>query len=622
MTISRLMIRHLSFTGPLVTPAEIEFSEGCNLIWGASNTGKSFTLKAIDFMLGGSKKLPDISERQGYDTIQLSFTINGTNDFILTRSINGGAFSLYKGLDRTPSESQSNHILDPAHKPNDLSNLSNFLLSQLGFKGKFLAKDSFGNKESLSFRDLAHILIANEIAIQAERSPIEGGQHSDRSLERSVFRLMLTGLDDSTITPVEKPQKTKEIKATKLELLDEIIAEIDDQLSSKYPDIKELASQEARLNETLTDFQTEFDATQGTIRALLERKQALAMDIPTVGGRLDEIELHLDRFTQLNSVYVSDIERLEALEEAGFLVSLLGERDCPLCGAYPEAQLYPQCQTDVEQVRIATIREIEKIRRLRADLEQTVSDLRSEQKRLQTLLPNLQKMLEEVEGQIAELIPKVKEHRRSLDELIAIRDRARTGLALSKQKENYLSKREEIQKIKAISKKDKPQLGLSETLADEFCQVVSHVLTKWGFPGQRRVSFDSTTYDLKIDGKPRSDNGKGVRAVTHAAFKVALLLFCRSRELPHPGLVILDTPLLTYRDPIKNPRFGQLSPDEKALAQTSLKTNFFEFLYSIRELGQFIIFENVDLPDSIADFAKVETFLGHSGGRIGLFPNK
>ncbi len=53
MTAQRLTIRHLAFTGPGKAPAELGFSEGCNLVWGASNTGKSFTLKAFDFMLGG-----------------------------------------------------------------------------------------------------------------------------------------------------------------------------------------------------------------------------------------------------------------------------------------------------------------------------------------------------------------------------------------------------------------------------------------------------------------------------------------------------------------------------------------------------------------------------------------
>ena len=78
--------------------------------------------------------------------------------------------------------------------------------------------------------------------------------------------------------------------------------------------------------------------------------------------------------------------------------------------------------------------------------------------------------------------------------------------------------------------------------------------------------FDLSSYDLIIDGKERRNNGKGVRAITHAAFKVALMLFCRERNLPHPGFLVLDTPLLTYRDPMKKPG-DRLESDEQDSAK-------------------------------------------------------
>jgi hypothetical protein len=146
------------------------------------------------------------------------------------------------------------------------------------------------------------------------------------------------------------------------------------------------------------------------------------------------------------------------------------------------------------------------------------------------------------------------------------------------------------------------------------------VLKAWHFPGDCHVSFDEPTYDLKIDGKLRRDNGKGVRAITHAAFKVALLLFCREKNLPHPGFLILDTPLLTYRDPITS-RYGELAGDEEQLSKTSLKEHFFRHLSANAHLSQFIILENIDPPADIGDTVHVETFYGRRGGaRAGLFP--
>ena len=82
-------------------------------------------------------------------------------------------------------------------------------------------------------------------------------------------------------------------------------------------------------------------------------------------------------------------------------------------------------------------------------------------------------------------------------------------------------------------------------------------------------------YDVRIDGKNRKAT-KCVRAVTDAAFKVALLISAVS-GFATSGLSVLDTPLLTFRDPLKSPQ-GTLAKDEEALRNTALKQHFFNHL--------------------------------------------
>ena len=151
---------------------------------------------------------------------------------------------------------------------------------------------------------------------------------------------------------------------------------------------------------------------------------------------------------------------------------------------------------------------------------------------------------------------------------------------------------------------------------------MSEVLKAWDFPGDCSVSFDEKKYDVIIDGKLRTNNGKGVRAITHSAFKIALLLLCKEKDLPYPGFLVLDSPLVTYRDPIVNSKDGELSDDEKELASTNLRELFFKYLSEKTDLGQFLILENVDPPSNILDYANVELFYGNSeSGREGLFVN-
>ncbi|MCK5375021.1 MAG: hypothetical protein KAJ40_07035 [Alphaproteobacteria bacterium] len=619
MTVCGLIFRHLTFTGSHVKPAGLDFQPGLNLIYGASNTGKSFTLKSLDFMLGGTKQLPDVKERKGYEKIWLGFSLKGEGDFTLSRAIDGGSYVLYRGLIKSDQPGQRVKTLSQKHNAKSDDNLSKFLLDYLGLAGKVVAKNAAGVKHSLSFRDLAEILLVDETNIQIEQSPIESGQFIHRPKEHSVFRLLITGTDDSAIEPIIDKKTFNTSKAVRLKMIEEMISEAESKLAKSYPDVDDLPAQNERLEITLQQNQSEFEVAQGSILKLIEKKRNLSIQIPQISERLEDIQVHIERFSQLDKIYLSDIERLDSLEEAGFILSLQSDLDCSLCGAPAEAQKFTQPLEKIEQIRSASLVEMEKIKHQQADLAGTVHNLECDREKLKTNLPELIESLSQVENEIAVLVPETNKNQCTLNEIIKARDYVIQGLALLDQREELFSKRDDLIKLKKPN--DSLKLHVPRNEVYEFCKVISKVLKQWEFPGECNVSFDEKKYDLIIDGKLRTDNGKGVRAVTHAAFKVALLLFCHDKGLPHPGFIVLDTPLLTYRDPMKNPKLGELSEDEKELAKTSLKQRFFEHLDSIRDLGQFIILENIDPPVDVENLAHVHLFYGMAGGgRNGLFP--
>lgn len=359
----------------------------------------------------------------------------------------------------------------------------------------------------------------------------------------------------------------------------------------------------------------------GSVRVLIDEKRTLSLQIPKLGQRIDEIEIHLDRFKQLDQIYLSDIERLSALEEAGFLMALGGKKACTLCGTPTELQTHALDLQSIERVQTAALIEITKIESQRKGLQVAIADLAKELANITLNYSLLSQRLDTVEREINRLAPQSSEIKLTLNEIIVARDRNREGLLLLEQRNDFKAKLEEYTKLQKPSKDDKPKLKTPDAIIHEFCQMVGHVLKCWEFPGNCDVSFDDKMFDLKIDGKLRINNGKGVRAVTHAAFKVALLIFCRENKLPHTGFIVLDTPLLTYRDPMKDPKAEKLSDDEKIIAQSSLKQKFFEHLSSISHFGQIIILENVDPPNNIESIAHVQTFYGaEESSRNGLFP--
>lgn len=619
-TASYLTIDNLTFTGQGKGAAGLAFTPTLNVLYGASNTGKTFTVKSFDFMLGGKGPLPDTKERVGYDKIWMALRLPKTGDATIMRALAGGQFALCPGH-VVDADLKSNTVrrLSARNDASNLDNLSQFLLSELDLVGREIVTDVNGKKRALSFRDLIRFCLVDEASIQSEVSPVESGQVLTPTPERSVFKLLLTGQDDGAVVTVLDRKTFRTTTSAKLEMLDELLATVNEELAADYPDSSELAEQVRLLEESWQRAQRETQLAQESIRERLTRKNQLARLIFEREQRRAEIQINFGRFEQLETVYASDIHRLEAIEEAGFVLSLAGDRPCPLCGAPPEDQQHSHGLADIKRARGAANVEINKIKKQQSELTLTIDHLSSEGLRIEKSLDDLEDELARIEAELSQLAPTANAKKQRLDEILGIRDRVRRGLDLVEQRNSLSERKEELQALKPTAKADRPQLGVPSTVMHDFAQVVSNVLAEWQFPGSRHVAFDEGAYDLRIDGKNRRDNGKGVRAVTHAAFKVALLMFCRERKLPHPGFLVLDTPLLTYRDPIKTN--SPLGADEQALRNTSLKEHFFEHLSKVSAQGQIVVVENIDLPTNIRSLANVEVFTGDpNNGRTGLFP--
>ena len=74
----------------------LPYEKGLNVLYGASETGKSFALEAINYMLG-AKERRDIPERVGYNKILLGIEIiPSRKKFTLIRSTDGGQFLVFE----------------------------------------------------------------------------------------------------------------------------------------------------------------------------------------------------------------------------------------------------------------------------------------------------------------------------------------------------------------------------------------------------------------------------------------------------------------------------------------------------------------------------------------------
>ena len=616
MTSPAVLIRHLCFTGPGKKDALVSFGGGLNVIYGASETGKSFIVEALDFMLGSSAALRDIPERVGYDRIFLGLEDEDGRLATLERSSSGGQFRLYEGLHTRPPDGVEPAVLAAKHNPTKPDNLSTYLLDKIGLAGKRVRRNAAGETNSLSFRNLAHLCLIDEGDIQKRESPIETGQFTSRTVEMSVFKLLLTGVDDSAIQPVERDQRETLSRAAKAEVIDELIAEHRARLTElvgEEDDARELNEQLEKLDETLERERSFLRDTESRYRELADQRSRIRRQIEQAESRREEIDELVARFELLDQHYRSDLARLDGIGEVGSLFGALGPQVCPLCGAEPSVQRHDlDCDANVDLVVRASTAEADKISVLRKELEDTVSQLRGEAVRFDTHTPRLSSNLNAIEGQIEELQPGVQDRRAAYSDVFEKRSAVQSAIGLVTSiaelearkiaMENSPPKREEM---------NAANTELSASTLDKFSAQLEQILQTWNFPDAARVYFDKETRDFVISGKPRGSRGKGMRAITHAAFTTALLEFTRSNDLPHPGFAVLDTPLLAYREP---------EGEEDDLSGTDVQDRFYEYL-SAMEDRQIIVLENNDPPDVVKRRAQTMFFSKNPHqGRYGFFP--
>ncbi len=185
-------------------------------------------------------------------------------------------------------------------------------------------------------------------------------------------------------------------------------------------------------------------------------------------------------------------------------------------------------------------------------------------------------------------------------------------MEMFEQLEKLKSKKEALEKSMPEAKGSEPgETALPTKATNDLAQYLKGLLNEWHLANSDTVHFDKETGDFVIDGKHRISNGKGYRAITHAAATLALMKFCEERRQDHPGFVLLDSPLLAYEEP---------DNEEDDLTGTDVNKRFFDCLNSWKS-RQIIIFENrKSIPAEYAEGEQIVHFTKNETGRYGFFP--
>ncbi|PLR45468.1 hypothetical protein [Chimaeribacter arupi] len=611
-----IKIKNICFLGEKIEAALINFEQGLTVVCGASDTGKSFLVESIDFLLGG-KDLRIIPELEGYEKARIVIDSSEKGIWTFERSIVGGNYKIFKGDVRDDTAVQASGKIKMKHAAGLEDNISGWLLGALNLLRKFVRKNAQGDCRSLSFRDIARFVIVDEREIIRQDSPFLTGQYVSKTAEKSTLRFMLTGIDDSSIIQSDARKQSESNDQAKVELLEQWISDLEDEITEKSLDHEELTEQLEKLELSIFSSKQQIQLAQSQFNEMMKHRRDIVKSREEMKDRLDDITNMLVRFDLLKSQYVSDLHRLMAIEESGSLFVHYERVSCPLCGTLPSAQHNSEkCEGYVESIVIAAIAEMEKIKVLASDLNSTITALNEESAYLSKELIKIEEEFEDIDIKVKNsLAPELSGVQYDYALLVDKRSSILSHLSFFTRLDKLILQRNELSEEEALEVgDDKITTKLPKKALKDFSKTVKRILEAWDFPDTGSVFFDEKSMDFVINGKLRGNRGKGLRAITHAAVTLGLFEYCKEHSLPHPGFVVLDSPLLAYYKP---------EGKSDSLKGSALKKKFYKYLLEEHSDSQVIIIENEHPPEIFADQIELTIFTKNpKHGRFGLFPPK
>ncbi|MEP4557784.1 coiled-coil domain-containing protein [Cobetia amphilecti] len=621
MTIG-FIINRLIVTGNKRKDVSVTFNNTTHAVIGPSNTGKTYIFQCIKYLLGSTKIPKEIKESNGYNYCYLEITLSDNSINTIERSLSGGDAIVYQcsfdKIDEHKDKSERFVVGKKATKSK--ATLNSYLLTITALTDRSVRRNKKGVTDPFSFRSLRHLFLIDEISIIEEKSPVHTGENAEVTKEKSIIRFMLSGKDDSDFTSRPK-QNIVDNRKGKMEVLDVLIRDYADDLleyGDKPLNIAELEGQLEKLASSILSTKNELNNLYSKVSEYDSTIDKHWLAWKHKESRLLTINELLTRLKLLHTHYTTDLLRLKSLQEASLAYTSLELSICPTCNSEYDLDHHIGCSpSDIGDILSALSIEISKINSLINELNKTKGGLENERNKLIEEIKISKKIHNDYQAikskYITLYIQKANEELAEYRTLLSDRKQAikitRKLISLKSQRNEYEIEIDPMDGDYNFSE-------LSSTTTRDLCLNVQNLLRNWGYSDNTSVSFSEKNYDLVIDGYDRSLAGKGYRALSYAAFSIGLMHTCLKNNLPHSGVVVLDSPLCTLR----SKHFDKSSGAQDEVISDEIKESFYNDLASYEGLGQVIVLDN-DGPASseVIGLGYTQFTEDETAGRYGFF---
>lgn len=587
-------IKRLSITGPGKEPSIVNFSAGLNIIFGPSDTGKSYIAECIDYMFGAGKIRFD--PNTGYDTFQLLIS-SKDGEVTLERRLGKTNFN----VSSTRSDIAPGEYTTGWRKGSKKDDISDVWLRLMGIRENHeILKNSRREKIRLTLRLFSHIFLIKENSILQETSIFAPVQKTVEPASFSALYFLITGEDFSDSTPKEE-KKVRE--ARKNAVIDYINLQLKQFADKKTALLKLPSVDPVDLQAQVEQMIEELEKTEKQIALSADRSKSLLAEIYSLSDELAECNNLYNRYKALQTQYSADIQRIAFIVDGELhRHDMKGNTTCPFCDG--------KIATKNEQSYIeASKAELAKMRLQLEDLMLAETDLISKRSDLEEKMNDLTHEKSGVEDFInTQLKPRAAALKQSLNEYrYAIELRKETSIidgletALKNDLfEKMIDEEETNSDFRIKSYFDAVFFKSLDGYLNKILEVAKYVRLSSAY-------FNHSDFDVVVNGQAKMMHGKGYRAFLNTVMALALIEYLSAEGKYSPSMLIVDSPILSLEEGVDDK-----TPD-------SMKAGLFKYLLDNQSFSQVIIIEN-KIPPAL-DYSKanmIEFTKGKKPGRYGL----
>lgn len=576
------------------TESLVEFKEKINIIYGASNTGKTMILNCIDYIFGAEEN--PLNPSIGYDSIGLLLFENTTNSSV----------ELVRKLSSKEIHVNSNYInIKTGCYITDSNNydesLNSVILKLLGINEQHkIVKNKSYEKQILSWRSLNHMFFIDEDRIFNKCSPILTPQYTEKTLCLSILIYFLTGNDFSNEIPQDS-DKIRKVKkqAVKSYLMDEI-QKYTQRINLLKNEICNIDEENLVIN--IEQLLTDIEKQETEIEEISNKNKEYSKEIINNNFTLSENESLLDKINMLDSQYSGDLQRLNFIVDGTIKYESSTETKCPICNN----NIFVHENPDYTSAAIANYKKIllqkNDLLFAKESLIKEIEEIKMKSNILQNKIEDNIKIINlDYKPKIKNLSEELNIYQQQLDK----KNELEFLIKLCSEKSSYIENQDR-QKIE--QNKFSPSVYLQEFLS-EFTELLRKNLLQCNY-NVTTISFDEKDFDFIIDGKYKKDNGKGYRAFFNTIIAITLMQYLSSRGKYKPMFLLLDSPILSLK----------LENNEEKL-ENSIKNGLFKFMEKLNSQFQIIILENIIPEIDYENTNLIEFTHNKNNGRYGFLNN-